>query len=270
VTAPSPGSRHRAGAPRLQRWGQAGPRALLVHGLVANGEATWSQQRPLAARWDLLVIDRRGYFPNPRIEREDFEIDAIDVADLISELGPLHLVGHSYGGVVCLLAAALAPRAVRSLALIEPPAFGVAADDPDVESFSGELRALFEGGPSVPEVFLSVFLDLCGFPPREQPGPLPEPLLQHARLLQATRHPCEAVVQFEILRRAPFPKIVFSGGHSPAFEKVSDVIADGVGARRLSVTGSGHAVQRTGAPFNTALEGFWQAAERADLQVLSP
>lgn len=264
MTATSPGSHQRDGAPRLQRWGETGSRVLLVHGLVANGEATWSQQRPLATRWELLVIDRRGYFPNPRIEREDFEIDAADVADLLEDRGPLHLVGHSYGGVVCLLAAALAPQTIRSLALIEPPAFGAAADDPDVEAFSGELRALFEEGPGVPEVFLNVFLDLCGFPPHEQRGPLPEPLLQHARLLQATRHPGEAVVPFEILRRAPFPKIVFSGGHSPAFEKVSDVIADGVGARRLTITGYGHAVQRTAAPFNAALEEFWRSAEEAD------
>jgi pimeloyl-ACP methyl ester carboxylesterase len=269
VTAPTPGLHHRTGAPRLQRWGKAGSRVLLVHGLVANGEATWSQQRPLAPCWDMLVVDRRGYFPNPRIEREDFEIDAVDVADLLVDLGPLHLVGHSYGGVVCLLAAALAPRGVRSLALIEPPAFGAAADDPDVEAFSAELRALFEEGPNVPGVFLNVFLGLCGFEPREQPGALPEPLLQHARLLQATRHPGEAVVPFEILRRAPFPKVVFSGGHSPAFEKVSDVIADGVGARRLTITGCGHAVQRTGAPFNAALQEFWRAAEATERPAVS-
>jgi pimeloyl-ACP methyl ester carboxylesterase len=39
--------------------------------------------------------------------------------------GPIHLVGHSYGGRVGLAAAALRPDCVRSLALYEPTCFGV-------------------------------------------------------------------------------------------------------------------------------------------------
>ncbi|MEX5305609.1 alpha/beta fold hydrolase [Kocuria sp. CPCC 205258] len=49
------------------------------------------------------MVDRRGYFPNPPAEVEDFEVDAGDVAELLT--GPMHLVGHSYGAVVALLAA---------------------------------------------------------------------------------------------------------------------------------------------------------------------
>jgi pimeloyl-ACP methyl ester carboxylesterase len=247
---------------RLQQWGEHSGRVLLVHGLVSAGDETWAKQRPLADRWTLYVIDRRGYYPNPEIEREDFEVDADDIAELLAELGPLHLVGHSYGGVVCLLAAALMPDSVRSLALIEPPAFGAAMHEPDVEVFSSDLRALFEEGPEGPDDFLRQFLELCGFRPK-QDGPLPPPMLQHARLLQATRHPGEAVVPFEALRRAPFLKIVFSGGHNAAFDKVSDVIAEGIGAERDVVVGAGHAVQRTGAPFNERIERFWGDAEAA-------
>lgn len=245
---------------RLQRWGEHGPHVLLVHGLVSAGEETWAKQRPLAERRSLYVLDRRGYYPNPEIEREDFEIDADDIAELLAQLGPAHLVGHSYGGVVCLLAAALEPDNVRSLALIEPPAFGAAMHEPDVEVFSTDLRDLFEEGPEGPDAFLRQFLELCGFRPK-QDGPLPPPLLQHARLLQSTRHPGEAVVPFAALRRAVFPKIVFSGGHSAAFDKVSDVIAEGIEAERVVIVGAGHAVQRTGDPFNARIEQFWSEAE---------
>jgi len=250
---------------RLQQWGEQGPLALLVHGSVANGESTWSDQRPLADRRRLLVVDRRGYFPNPQIEREDFEVDALDIAGLVAERGPLHLVGHSYGGIVCLLASALEPSCVRSLALIEPPAFGHALHDPEVAAFSNELQRLFDEGSTQPDAFLREFLDLAGFRSRLE-GPLPEPLLQHARLLQATRHPRDAVVPLEILRLAPFPKIVFSGAHSPAFERVSDVIAGGMGAERVVIAGSGHAVQRTGLCFNQAIERFWSMAEARSRQ----
>jgi pimeloyl-ACP methyl ester carboxylesterase len=87
----------------VQRWGQ-GPEVLLVHGSVLNGEMTWSEQRVLGDRWTLVVPDRRGYFPNPPVEREDFEVDAEDVAALLNATDGTHLVGHSYGGVISLLA----------------------------------------------------------------------------------------------------------------------------------------------------------------------
>ena len=100
----------------VHRWGELGAPALLVHGSVTGGEMTWAEQRPLAERWSLLVLDRRGYAPNPPMEEgEDFEVDAADVTRLLAEHGPLHLMGHSYGAVVSLLAAARLPQGVRSL-----------------------------------------------------------------------------------------------------------------------------------------------------------
>ena len=50
----------------IQRWGEQGSEVLFVHGSVMNGEMTWAEQRPLAERWRLLVLDRRGYFPTHR------------------------------------------------------------------------------------------------------------------------------------------------------------------------------------------------------------
>jgi pimeloyl-ACP methyl ester carboxylesterase len=45
---------------------------------------------------------------------------------------PVHLVGHSYGGLIALHAALANPGRIRSLVLFEPVAFGVLlAEDPD-------------------------------------------------------------------------------------------------------------------------------------------
>ncbi len=74
----------------------SGPRVVLVHGSVGNGATTWAEQRPLAERFELLIVDRPGYPPNPPLERIDFEEQADEIADLL-EPGD-HLVGHSYGG----------------------------------------------------------------------------------------------------------------------------------------------------------------------------
>ena len=106
-------------------WGD-GPRALLVHGSMSFGDLAFSEQRPLAERWQLDVLDRRGFGGSlDPLGRVDFDADARDVAGLLDD--PAHLVGHSYGGVVCLLATALRPEGVRSLTVIEPPAFGLGA-----------------------------------------------------------------------------------------------------------------------------------------------
>src|SRR5712691_7151751 len=107
----------------IQVWG-AGARVLLVHGNVMNGPLLWSEQRPLAERWRLEIVNRRGYGQSPPTDRQDFAIDAQDIAELLAD--GAHLVGHSYGGVGALLAAAMRPRAVWSLTVIEPPAFRLA------------------------------------------------------------------------------------------------------------------------------------------------
>jgi pimeloyl-ACP methyl ester carboxylesterase len=47
----------------VTKWGD-GPAVMFVHGSVMSGEDTWVEQRPLAERWSMHVVDRRGYFPN--------------------------------------------------------------------------------------------------------------------------------------------------------------------------------------------------------------
>ena len=41
---------------------------MFVHGSVVNGRATWAAQRPLAERFELLVLDRPGFPPNPPVD----------------------------------------------------------------------------------------------------------------------------------------------------------------------------------------------------------
>jgi pimeloyl-ACP methyl ester carboxylesterase len=245
---------------RVQKWGDQGPQILFVHGSVTNGEMTWKEQRPLADRWRLLVVDRRGYFPNPPAEREDFEVDAADVAEILG--AGMHLVGHSYGGVVALLAAAARPEAVRSLTVIEPPAFGVAPRTAEMQAFTERLRRHWDQGPSDPDAFLRGFLMLVGSSARP-PSPLPPPLLQSAKLLRVERSPGEAVIPLDRLRQAPFSKLVVSGAHSAIFDQICDALVSGLDAERAVIPGAGHSVPRVGAPFNERLEAFLRSAEAA-------
>jgi pimeloyl-ACP methyl ester carboxylesterase len=117
----------------------SGPRVVLVHGSNISGPLTWAEQRPLAARWQLEIVNRRGYgnSPPPAV-RQDFEADAEDIAALLGE--GAHLVGHSYGAIGCLYAAALRPQAVRSLTINEPPAFGLIEGDSAADALGGTDR----------------------------------------------------------------------------------------------------------------------------------
>jgi pimeloyl-ACP methyl ester carboxylesterase len=232
----------------------SGPRIVLVHGSVAAGLAAWAAQKPLAERFTLVVATRSGYPPNPPLERIDFEVQADEIADLL-EPGD-HLVGHSYGGVVSLLAAARRPELLRSLTVIEPPALGVAMDDPAVQEFAGAFAADY---PKDPRGYLEFFLPLVGAAFRA-PAELPPELESGARAAIAERYPSEAEIPLAELRAAPFPKLVVSGGHHAALDAVCDVLERELPAERVVVPGAGHSVARTGEPFNAVLVDFLERA----------
>jgi len=226
-------------------------RLVLVHGSVTNGATTWGAQLPLGERYRLIVLERPGFPPGPPSEPVDFEQHATWVAERL-EPGD-HLVGHSYGGVISLLAAARFPG-LGSLSVIEPPCFDVARGEPAVEAFVHEARNLVLEGPREPEPYLRRFLALVGstFDP---PSPLPPALEQGTRTLMAERSPEEATIPLAPLRALPFPKLVVAGAHHAAFDVVCDVLERELGAERANLPGAGHAVQR--APgFNERLLAF--------------
>lgn len=232
-----------------------GEPVVLVHGSVFDGAWTWQRQLQLAERFRLLVPDRRGYGASPPAAREDFDVDAIDIAELLGR--GAHLVGHGYGGVIALLAAAKRPEAVRSLTVIEPLAFAVARGDPAVETLLARMRHAAEASAGAsPEALLAAYMPTLwsdGAPPTQ---PLTPALLRGAQMLAHQRLADEAVVPLARLSRAPFPKLVVSGAHSAALDAICDVLEQRLPAERAVIPGQGHAVQATGAPFNERLASF--------------
>jgi pimeloyl-ACP methyl ester carboxylesterase len=233
-------------------------RVVLVHGSVGNGEATWAPLRPLADRFELVVPNRSGYPPNPPLDRIDFEEQAVELEPLLGD--GAHLVGHSYGGVISLLLAARRPDAIRSLTVSEPPAFGVARGNPDVERLVSELAAFFAAGPYGPAEYLRGFLVLVGSA-MTLPDLLPPALEQGARAAMAERPPWEAEIPLAALAAAPFPRLVISGGHNGAFDAVCDVLEARLEAERAVLPGAGHSLPR--APgYGERLAAFVSTAEQ--------
>jgi pimeloyl-ACP methyl ester carboxylesterase len=224
---------------------------------VVNADLTWSAQKPLDGRFEIVAPNRRGFPPGPDVERVDFEDEAVWLDPFL--LPGTHLVGHSYGGVIALLAAARYPELLRSLTVIEPPAFGAARGIPAADAFMARIEEHWTNGPRDPGEFLRGFLAFVGS--SIPPGDFTPELLQGARTLMVERPPSEAVIPFDELAGAPFPKLVVSGGHSAAFEALCDVLEERLGAERAVLPGAGHSVQRLGEPFNELLTSFVERAE---------
>jgi pimeloyl-ACP methyl ester carboxylesterase len=250
-------------------WG-SGERALLVHGSFSWGQATFSEQRPLGAEFELHLLDRRGYGKTPAAGRVDFERDAEDVAALLDE--PAHLLGHSYGGLVALLATARRPDGVRTLTVVEPPAFSLVRGEPAVEDLVARVGDHVREGQSLePGAFLAGFLAAWGFAWRP-PDRLAPPFERAIRSSMGERLPWEAEIPLERLARARVATLVVSGAWDAApaeareragraFRAVCERLEERLGAERAVFEGANHEVQRLGAPFNERVAAFWRAVE---------
>ncbi|HET8592568.1 MAG TPA: alpha/beta fold hydrolase [Solirubrobacterales bacterium] len=239
----------------------AGPPVLLVHGSVVGAELTWRSQRELAERWLLIIPNRPGFGASPPLERPDFELEAPLFAELLGE--GAHLVGHSYGAVIALFAAALRPEAVRSLVVSEPGSLAVAAGVPEVDEMIANGETLYSDPAAItPAAFLRMFRAGAGSA-RGTPGELPESLARGVELLRRERPPWEAEIPLDALAAAAFPKLVISGGHSSVFDTVCDSLAAAIGAERAVIAGRGHTIPSVGTTYNERLEAFMSTAERA-------
>lgn len=237
----------------------AGTRVVLVHGSLATGRDEWEAQRPLAEEgFQLLALDRRGYGQSPAAAGEDFVRDAEDIAELLQG-ADAHVVGHSYGGLGAISAAASHPDDVRSLTLLEPPTLGLGQRDPAVLELEQELRDLWaEDLPD--EQWLGRFLSAVGTDPATLPPEVPPALVPMVPLLRHGRPPWDASLPLTELAAAECPKLVVSGGHSRAFDAICDDLAARIGASREVIAGAGHEIQFTGEALNHLLLEFWDTS----------
>ena len=229
------------------------------------GTACFDRQRPLADGYRLLVVDRRGYGSSPDVDRSDYDVDAADVVELLGE--GAHVVGHSYGGVVAMLAAGRRPQAVRSLILIEPAAFRVAANHPAVVAALERMRQAVANVPpdSSPARYLRLSAEAMGVP-------LPELTRDHLRAARTAlreRPSWDAEIPVEPLASAAWPKLVITGtcdAASPEYRAwvgeammaCGGIVAERIGGILWRVPGAAHEPHREQAAMvNAALRDVW-------------
>ena len=104
-----------------------GEPVIFVHGTLDDYRLWHMQMDTFAKNHRVIAYSRRYAYPNRQISNDSADyspaIHAKDLAGFIQSLGlgPVHLVGHSYGAYTALLTTMEHPELVKTLMLGEPP-----------------------------------------------------------------------------------------------------------------------------------------------------
>ena len=231
----------------------SGERVIFVHGGGASGADAWRPQLTLAGRYRLVIPTRLGYPGSQTTPREDFDVDAPLLAELLGS--GAHLVGHSYGAVGAMLAAAMRPGSVQSLTIIDAACSGVARGHEVVDAYEARMQRIVASPPADDGTFVSAVFEVIDAK-MKLPDPLPPSLLLFGQRLKTLRWPWEADVPLDALRAARFPKLVISGGRNPLYEVISDVLQARLDAERFVIADAGHHFENAAEALNDRIEKF--------------
>lgn len=233
-------------------------RLVFIHGSLGGAAEAFAEQAVLRDVYDLDVVVRRGYaLEDAAIPAVDLGRDADDLIGMIAH--GAHLVGTSTGGMVAMLVAGRRPDLVRSLTLIEPPAFAIAADQPEVRQAMDALKRHWTDHQNVSDrEFLRGFFDAL-----RMTRPVPDrvgPELSRAIALLKTDRLWRLDAPIGAIADAGFPKLVVAGGWSAVYDAVCDRLSSLLRADLHRLPGFGHAVQKAGTAFNSVLTRHVDAA----------
>ncbi len=121
--------------------GGDGPPLLLLHGLAGHAGEWDALARHLAPRFRVIAVDQRAHGASTRrpadVSRAAYTADVVAVIDRLG-LGPVTLLGQSYGGHAAMLVAAAHPELVETLVMVEA---GPEATTPETVAGIGEWFA---------------------------------------------------------------------------------------------------------------------------------
>lgn len=242
---------------RVDVMGEGPPLVLVGGGLT--GWLSWipHQERLGAthrvARAQPLVVqlglDDRPVPPDYSVESESAAL-AVAV-DQLYPSGPVDFVAWSYGGFITLDYALAHPERVRTLTLIEPPAFWVlaAAGDPAHEEERERLRPFADRlRHDVSEADLEEFVRFASLaPPDVEPRDLPQwPVwVGHRRSLRG-QFDAEFSHRGDLARLQAFerPVLLVKGtGSTPVLHRITDILAEALPTARVLELDGGHAPQ---------------------------
>ncbi|WP_329379539.1 alpha/beta hydrolase [Streptomyces sp. NBC_01351] len=251
--------------------------ALLVPGFTGSKEDFIGLLEPLAAAgYRVVAVDGRGQHEStgPREEApyalEELAQDVLAQAAALGAGGPVHLVGHSLGGLISRAAVLRDPAPFASLTLMSSgpaaiseeqqartkllvaalEALGDTAPDQSMPGIWAAMRALD------PEDAVADSPELAGFLRARWLATVPEQLIVTGRVLISEPD------RVEELSRVELPKLVLSGEVDYAWPvPLMDAMARRLGAERFVVPGTEHSPNAESPRVTAgALAAFWDAA----------
>ncbi len=240
---------------------------MLVPGFTGSKEDFIAILAPLAGQgWRIVTYDQRGQYETPGTHQDSYSLEAL-AEDLLAvaatvDDGPVHVLGHSFGGLVARQATLDRPEAVRSLTLMDSGPGGI--DGPTAE-IAQVFAAALESMPiqdvwdakvaydAAQGLHLPPDADLAAFLRTRFVGNDPLGLAAFARLLIA------APDRTSELRDTGCPVLVVYGENDDAWSPALQTdMAERLGARRCVIAGAGHSPAAE-APEQTAqvLGEFW-------------
>lgn len=233
----------------------AGTDVLLVHGALGDYRQWAGIAADLRARHTVVAISRRYHWPNPAPEKDaeySYERHRDELLEYIDARGaPVHLVGHSYGAGIALLAAIAKPGAIRTLTVIEPAFHSLLPDGhPELPgeiasraSMRSTVQMLVNQGDD--ESATRAMIDWTqggpgGFtllPPDAQ-----HVLLQNAASVGPTFSRPAPEVTPQQVSTLPMPTLVLRGARTRLYYRlIAETVASAVpNARRAQVPDAGH------------------------------
>jgi pimeloyl-ACP methyl ester carboxylesterase len=125
-----------------------GDQVICLHSSMSSSRQWEGLMKRLQHSYRVTAVDLHGYGHGPELAAGttfslDREVEILtDVVDQMD--GPIHLVGHSYGGAVAIKAAQVYGRRVRSLTLYEPVVFSALFSVSANQPASVEVSRLIE------------------------------------------------------------------------------------------------------------------------------
>jgi pimeloyl-ACP methyl ester carboxylesterase len=204
---------------------RSGARALVPDLLGSGRSEPWPEGKPFSFQDDVALVDRLL----KRIEL------------------PVHLVGHSYGGLIALRAALLEPGRVLSLALYDPVAFGVLDPARDADAVGDLARVHFGWGETAAEheAWLRSFVEYWsgeGAWSRLREEVRAEFLRVGWIVHEGARSLVADTTRADAYQMVTFPTLLITGEESPlAAQRVVERLGNAIyGARVERIAGAGH------------------------------
>lgn len=138
-----------------------GPALVLVHGTTADHARWQTVLPPLEQQFTVYAVDRRGRGQSGDAADYSLEREYDDIAAVVDAIpGPVNLLGHSYGALICL-EAALRVGNLNRLILYEPSIpVGVPIYPPGARA---RIQALLDAGDRE-AVLVAFYRDVIGMP----------------------------------------------------------------------------------------------------------